>query len=500
MKHKQGAPRKRAGTKKRSGNATSTGKKSPHSFAKFIDAKKSAKSAKNKGGKRKFDSENKNSDNEERSYDRKPKREGDSKRSFSGYKKSRPEGDKYHRDEEKKFVRKSDKGGPFKPSFSKDSESRFKSANSDKNKGGKRKFDSENKNSDKEGRSYDRKPKRESDSKQSFSGYKKSRPEGDKYRRDEEKKFVRKSDKDGPFKPSFSKDSESHFKGDAFRKKDHTGFDKSTERTDKRRESFNKAGKKSSGFKKSRGDSSHFNEHIQSDGPVRLNKYLANAGIASRRDADNLILGGTVKVNGAVVDQLGYKVMPGDKVTYGDSAVKTERKVYVLLNKPKDFITTTSDPQERRTVMELVRPACRERIYPVGRLDRNTTGLLLFTNDGEIATKLTHPKNLVKKLYHVVLDKNIRSEDFDQLIAGVELEDGFIKPDQIAFVGGNRKELGVEIHSGKNRVIRRIFEHLDYQVIKLDRVVFAGLTKKDLPRGKYRFLTEKEVAFLKMLK
>lgn len=235
------------------------------------------------------------------------------------------------------------------------------------------------------------------------------------------------------------------------------------------------------------------------DGLIRLNKYLSNAGIASRREADNLILGGTVKVNGVVVDQLGFKIKPTDTVSYGDSKVKTERKVYLLLNKPKDYITTTTDPRERKTVMELIQGACRERIYPVGRLDRNTTGLLLFTNDGELTTKLTHPKHGIKKVYHVSLNKGLKTDDFRSIIDGIELEDGPIKADDLAFVGEGKKEIGIEVHSGRNRIVRRIFEHLGYDVIKLDRVVFAGLTKKDLPRGKHRFLTAKEVSFLQMI-
>lgn len=235
------------------------------------------------------------------------------------------------------------------------------------------------------------------------------------------------------------------------------------------------------------------------DGLVRLNKYLANAGIASRREADTLIQGGTVKVNGVVVDQLGYKISPGDKVTYGDAAVRSEHKVYLLLNKPKDYITTVDDPQERKTVMELVAKACKERIYPVGRLDRNTTGLLLFTNDGDLTTKLMHPKYSIKKVYHVSLNKGLKPEDFKAITEGIELEDGVIKADDLAFVGEGKKEIGIEIHSGRNRIVRRIFEHLGYDVVKLDRVAFAGLTKKDLSRGKYRFLTAKEIGFLQMI-
>lgn len=235
------------------------------------------------------------------------------------------------------------------------------------------------------------------------------------------------------------------------------------------------------------------------DGLIRLNKYLSNAGIASRRDADTLIISGAVKVNGIVVDQLGTKIRPGDKVTYGDQSVKGERKVYLLLNKPKDYITTMEDERDRKTVMKLVEGACKERIYPVGRLDRNTTGLLLMTNDGELTTKLTHPKHGIKKVYHVSLNKGLKPEHFKEIMDGIELEDGKVNVDDLAFVGEGKKEVGVEIHSGKNRVVRRLFEHLGYDVIKLDRVVFAGLTKKDLPRGKYRFLSAKEISFLQMI-
>lgn len=236
-----------------------------------------------------------------------------------------------------------------------------------------------------------------------------------------------------------------------------------------------------------------------SDDAVRLNRYMANAGICSRREADVLIATGVVTVNGKIITEMGYKVNPTDVVAYGGVPIKNETKKYLLLNKPKDYITTMDDPQERHTVMELIRNACRERLYPVGRLDRNTTGVLLFTNDGDMTAKLTHPKFEVRKVYHVTLNKKMTSEDFKMLNEGLELADGFIKPDAAEFVGTGKFELGVEIHSGKNRIVRRMFEHLGYEVIKLDRVAFAGLTKKDLPRGKFRFLTEKEIGFLKML-
>jgi len=233
---------------------------------------------------------------------------------------------------------------------------------------------------------------------------------------------------------------------------------------------------------------------------IRLNKFIANAGICSRREADKLIQSGIIKVNGKTITDLGTKISPTDKVQYDDQILKSEKKYYVLLNKPKGYITTTDDPYDRKTVMFLVKNACKERIYPVGRLDKNTTGLLLLTNDGDLAKKLTHPKHQVKKIYHVVLDKNLKSADFSQIAKGIKLEDGLIKVDTIAYVqgAGNKKEIGIEIHSGKNRIIRRLFESLDYKVVKLDRVAFAGLTKKDIPRGKWRFLTVKEVSFLKM--
>ncbi len=238
-----------------------------------------------------------------------------------------------------------------------------------------------------------------------------------------------------------------------------------------------------------------------SSGLIRLNKYLADAGICSRREADVLIASGAVKVNGEVVTQMGIKVSPTDKVQYGGQTLKREKLRYLLLNKPKGYITTSDDPQHRKTVMNIVERACEERIYPVGRLDRNTTGLLLFTNDGDLAKKLTHPSHKVKKIYHVVLDKNLTKRDMLKIGSGLELEDGFIQPDAIAYVADakDKKEVGIELHSGKNRIVRRIFEHLGYKVVKLDRVFFAGLTKKDLPRGKWRFLTQKEVGMLKRL-
>jgi len=236
-------------------------------------------------------------------------------------------------------------------------------------------------------------------------------------------------------------------------------------------------------------------------GLIRLNRYISNAGICSRRKADELISAGVISVNGEVVSELGHKIDPNkDAVRYNGELLKREKMVYVLLNKPKDYITTTDDPQERRTVMQLVEKASRERIYPIGRLDRNTTGLLLMTNDGDLADKLSHPKNNITKLYHAELSKNLIQGDLNKIAFGLELEDGFIKPDAISYVqGGTKREVGIQIHSGKNRIVRRIFEHLGYEVVKLDRAVYANLTKKDLPRGRWRYLDEKEVIQLKHL-
>ncbi|KAB5489386.1 pseudouridine synthase [Flagellimonas hadalis] len=234
---------------------------------------------------------------------------------------------------------------------------------------------------------------------------------------------------------------------------------------------------------------------------IRLNRYIANAGICSRREADTFIAAGNVTVNGKPVTEMGYKVKRSDDVRFDGKRLNPEQKEYILLNKPKNFITTTSDEKGRRTVMELISSASKARLLPVGRLDRNTTGLLLFTNDGDLTKKLTHPKHGVRKIYHVHLDQSLSLADLHKIEAGLELEDGPIEVDSISFIqGAPKKEIGVEIHSGRNRIVRRIFEHLGYEVTKLDRVIFAGLTKKDLPRGHWRHLTEQEVINLKMIK
>lgn len=238
----------------------------------------------------------------------------------------------------------------------------------------------------------------------------------------------------------------------------------------------------------------------QKPSEIRLNRFIANAGVCSRREADNLIASGKIKVNGKVVTEMGYKVKKADLVEYQGKKLKSETHQYILLNKPRGFVTTTKDPHAKHTVMELVSKACDERIYPVGRLDKETTGLLLFTNDGETAKKLTHPSHKVRKIYQVHLDKPITREDFEKVLDGIELDDGPAPVNELAILGEDSRDLGIEIHIGRNRIVRRIFEHLGYEVKKLDRVMFANLTKKNLPRGKFRHLNPKEVMALKGIK
>jgi 23S rRNA pseudouridine2605 synthase len=235
------------------------------------------------------------------------------------------------------------------------------------------------------------------------------------------------------------------------------------------------------------------------DTEIRLNRYIASSGICSRREADEYIKAGLITINGKLVTELGTKIKPGDDVRYNGERIKTERLVYIVLNKPRDYITTLRDPHASKTVMDLVKDACRERVYPVGRLDRNTTGVLLLTNDGKLTKILTHPSHNKLKIYHVTLNKSLTSPDFRKILEGFELEDGFIKADALSYTDPNdKKEVGLEIHSGRNRIVRRMFEHLGYSIKKLDRVYFGGLTKKGLPRGKWRFLDEKEINMLKM--
>lgn len=242
----------------------------------------------------------------------------------------------------------------------------------------------------------------------------------------------------------------------------------------------------------------HRLKNVDENAELRLNRFISMGGVCSRRDADELIVAGRVKVNGVVVQTVGQKVHRTDKVEVDDVQIFPEKKIYLVLNKPKDYVTTVEDPLERKTVMSLIQDACKERIYPVGRLDRQTTGVLLFTNDGDLAKKLTHPKYDHKKIYHVFLDKPLEEEHLEAIAAGVDLEDGFIKADEINYTSPDCTEVGIEIHSGKNRIVRRIFEHFGYQIVKLDRVYFAGITKKNIPRGKWRFLTPREVNMLKV--
>ncbi len=270
------------------------------------------------------------------------------------------------------------------------------------------------------------------------------------------------------------------------------------ERTERPNRPFKGKPNRNNGLYSARKQQTYREQHEDPTKPVRLNKYLANAGICSRREADDFIQAGVITVNGVTVDNLGAKVLPTDDVRFHDQPVRRERKVYILLNKPKNTVTTTDDPQERHTVIDIVRNACAERIYPVGRLDRNTTGVLLLTNDGDLAAKLTHPKFHKKKIYAVTLDKELDEVDEAIIRAGVILDDERIIPDAMEFPKADRRHIGLEIHSGQNRVVRRIFEKVGYKVVNLDRVSFAGLTKKNVGRGKWRFLTPKEVAFLKM--
>lgn len=364
--------------------------------------------------------------------------------------------------------------------------------------------------------------KEEGFDKSSKSGFK-SKPSGDSKKVESRNSF---SDK----KPSYGASKKSESFSD---KRERTGtgkpaFKKSSYGKDKSSESFSDNRSRSKGFKSAPKKSSTFSDGEgklatksggfktaskpvvtpkpkkteDAEGGIRLNKYIANSGMCSRREADVFIQNGVVTVNGKMVDELGYKVQPGDLVKFDGRSIIPERPVYVLLNKPKDFITTSEDPQGRRTVMTLIEGACKERVFPVGRLDRNTTGLLLFTNDGEMADKLMHPRKRVKKIYLAELDKNLKTDHLQQLREGITLEDGPIKPDVVEYAAGpkpDKKTIGVEIHSGRNRIVRRMFEHFGYKVVKLDRVYFAGLTKKNLPRGRYRMLEPMEINMLKML-
>nr|WP_288813273.1 pseudouridine synthase [uncultured Sphingobacterium sp.] len=365
-----------------------------------------------------------------------------------------------------------------------------------------------------------------SDSSRSFDRKEGSFDKRDSFKRsdrnDSSRSFDRKEgsfDKRDSFKRSDRNDSSRSFdrKEGSFDKRDsYKRFDKDDRSSNNRSRSFDKPsnrkfdGDRSRNFDENKSfDDKQYTKRpkkkaetsTEDDGLIRLNRYIANAGICSRRKADELITAGVIWVNGEPVSELGTKVDPAtDEIRYNNERLKREKMVYVLLNKPKDYITTTDDPQERHTVMELVSKATKERIYPVGRLDRNTTGLLLMTNDGNLAEKLSHPRNSISKIYNIELNKSLTQGDFNKINFGIELEDGIIKPDDLSYVqGGSKREIGIQIHSGKNRIVRRIFESLGYEVVKLDRVVYANLTKKDLPRGRWRYLEEREIVQLKHL-
>ena len=302
---------------------------------------------------------------------------------------------------------------------------------------------------------------------------------------------------------SDNRDSGKPAKRNNFKKDNYKGQKYKQESSEFRKKSFSR--ERNDGFKKPGGYSTETARKKttvkkEKEGEeIRLNKYIANAGFCSRREADTYIQTGVVTVNGEIITELGYKIKPGDRVFFGGKPVIGEKPVYILLNKPKDYITTSKDPQNRRTVFDLI-SGVKERVFAVGRLDRNTTGLLLLTNDGELADKLMHPRKKVVKIYHVELDRKFTHAHLEQLQNGITLEDGFFKPDDVAFVEGmDKKHIGIEIHSGKNRIVRRLFEHLGYKVVKLDRVLYAGLTKKGIPRGEWRYLEPKEVGMLKMI-
>ncbi|MEQ8424610.1 MAG: pseudouridine synthase, partial [Cyclobacteriaceae bacterium] len=335
--------------------------------------------------------------------------------------------------------------------------------------------------------------------------YRSSRPEGKSFERNRR----RPSDDESPSKRpgKYSKEGPKKFEGGRYAKKDSRSSSERPFSGDKRERSSGRFKPESLGFTKKgksipkKGPSTAPEYEARKDEALtRLNKHIANSGMGSRREADEMIKKGLISVNGITITEMGHKVKPGDVVRYEDKVLKAEKPVYVLLNKPKGFITTTVDPKERKTVMNLVANACKERLYPVGRLDRNTTGLLLLTNDGDLAAKLTHPSYNTKKIYKVELDRALTKNDFQKIVDGVRLEEGKAIVDDLAYVSDDKKSVGIELHIGWNRIIRRIFESLEYEVVKLDRVIFAGLDKKDLPRGEWRFLKPEEVVRLKHFK
>ena len=480
------------------------------------------KEGKSFGGDRPFKRDGESSDRK-RSFDKPFNKEG---RSFGGDRPFKRDGESSDRKRsfDKPFNKEGRSFGGDRP-FKRDGESSDRKRSFDKpfNKegrsfGGDRPFQKDGESSDrkrsfdkpfnKEGRSFggDRPFKRDSESsdrKRSFD--KPFNKEGRSFGGDRPfKKDGENSDRKRSFDKPFNKEGRSFQKSEG----EQTDFkrparDKSDRQYKSSYKKFNSEEDRKEGSTERRSSErpQRAKSSSQNDGLIRLNRYIANSGVCSRRKADELIAAGVVSVNGEAVTELGAKVDPAkDDIKYNGERLKREKMVYVLLNKPKDYITTTDDPQERHTVMELVSKATKERIYPVGRLDRNTTGLLLMTNDGNLAEKLSHPRNNISKIYNVELNKSLTQGDFNKIVFGLELEDGFVKPDDLSYViGGSKKEIGVQIHSGKNRIVRRIFESLGYEVVKLDRVVYANLTKKDLPRGRWRYIEERELVQLKHL-
>jgi len=432
-----------------------------------------------KSGKKDWNPSNKN---ERTSFSNRDTRSSDRKTEKKDWSSSREREDNASFDKQKD-QRRSYQDKPFNKTFSRDQ----KRSDSDK-----RESSSFDKQKDQR-RSYSDKPFNKT--------FSRDQKESDPDRREpssfNKSKDQRRSYPDKPFNKTFSRDQ---------KRSDVDSNDRFNRKSDQRssyseRDSNSKSYSKFNSSKRERfkQDAKPFAKEREDNGSIRLNRYIANAGICSRRKADELIQAGVVTVNGTVVTELGTKVdLAKDEIRYNGEKLTREKMIYVLLNKPKDYITTTDDPQERRTVMHLVEKASKERIYPVGRLDRNTTGLLLLTNDGSLAEKLSHPRNSIMKIYHIELNKNLTQGDFNKIGFGLELEDGFIKPDDVSYIqGASKREVGIQIHSGKNRIVRRIFESLGYDVVKLDRVIYANLTKKDLPRGRWRYLEEKEIIQLK---
>ncbi|MDD3915169.1 MAG: pseudouridine synthase, partial [Bacteroidales bacterium] len=425
-------------------------------------------------------------DGENRGYSRRSSSENGEKRGYSR-RSSSEDGEK--RGYSRRSSEDGEKRGYSRRSSSEDGEKRGYSRRPSSEDGEKRGY-SRRSSEDGENRGYSRRSSSEDGENRGYSRRSSEDGENRGYSR-------RSSSEDGEKRGYSRRSSEDGEKRGYSRKKDYEG--KSDDNRRSKRSFSDKDGFRADKPQRERKSGSSRKQSSEDD-TIRLNKFIADAGVCSRREADTLITSGSVKVNGVIVDTLGSKVKKSDKVQIGDETLHNERLRYLLLNKPKGYITTMSDPQKRNTVLQLIDGACKERIFPVGRLDRNTSGLLIFTNDGELANKLMHPSSKVAKVYHVELDKPLTKNDMTAISEGIELEDGLIAADDIAYSSpDSKKEVGIEIHSGKNQVVRRIFQHLGYEVVKLDRSFLAGLTKKNLPRGEWRFLTEKEVAFLKML-